>query len=56
LDDAIAEGELEAIHVKRAAHDWNLPHAEAWRICNTWHARRRATESEPDDDAAQAAD
>ena len=54
LDDAIAEGTLDAIQVKRAAHDWALPYAEAWRICREWHARQRGTESEPDD-AAQAA-
>jgi hypothetical protein len=51
LDDAIAEGNLEAIQVKRAAHDWTLSHAEAWRICHELHARRPGTESEPDDDA-----
>jgi hypothetical protein len=55
LDDAIAEGDLEAIQVKRAVHDWNLPNAEVWRICREWHARRRGTASEPDD-ASQAAD
>jgi hypothetical protein len=56
LDVAIANGDLEAISVKRAAHDWSQPHAEVWRICSAWHAKRQGGPIEPDDDPAHAAD